>query len=180
MLYTQCKPSCKTCKYLTSIVQARLAICLQQTCRKLAENLQDLVKCKELALKMVLSLHISCKSLQVSCKIESKIFARISISCKIYACKIRKFCVQDLARTMQDSCTFHARNLSDTCMQLALFLHATCTFLACNLHFSCMQLALFLHATCTFLACNLHFNLVSLPTQKYDKCIGWRENMRLY
>ena len=114
---SQCKPSCKTCKYLTSIVQARLAICLQQTCRKLAGNLQDLVKCKELALKMVLSLHISCKSLQVSCKIESKIFARISISCKIYACKIRKFCVQDLARTMQDSCTFHARFLHVSCKE---------------------------------------------------------------
>ena len=40
----------------------------------LAASMQDLVKCKERAMKMVLSLHISCKSLQVSCKIESNIY----------------------------------------------------------------------------------------------------------
>ena len=151
MHHLSTSPSANHLARLASILQVLCKQDWQYACRKLAGNLQDLVKCKELALKMVLSLHISCKSLQVSCKIESKIFARISISCKIYACKIRKFCVQDLARTMQDSCTFHARNLSDSCMQLALFLH-----------FSCMQLALFLHATCTYLACNLHFSCMQL------------------
>ena len=109
-----CRPSANHLARLASILQV---LCKQDACSKLAGNLQDLVKCKELALKMVLSLHISCKSLQVSCKIESKIFARISISCKIYACKIRKFCVQDLARTMQDSCTFHARFLHVSCKE---------------------------------------------------------------
>ena len=114
-------PSANHLARLASILQVLCKQDWQYACSKLAENLQDLVKCKELALKMVLSLHISCKSLQVSCKIESKIFARISISCKIYACKIRKFSVQDLARTMQDSCTLHAR-----------FLHVSCKVFACS------------------------------------------------